>query len=214
VGYKAALSPGEFVCMGAMAAAAGITSPARVKLTDLIAADGLPLDSYKHAVASLAQSLRNFNVAIIQVPQPDDVLLRCVLDSVRMFFHQRPAVGADAVHAEDPQIWNRTAGYYAEPQHAREVYDFRPGRMAVEGASMSELPPAGLPELFASLGNATRVILDAIGCSLELRSFSFTDLLDNVPLKTGEMSTSVLTTCCHNRYLSENGRVWYYKYSR
>lgn len=184
--------------MGAMAAA-GISSPARIKLTDLVAVDGLPSENYKHAVACLSQSLRNFNAAIIQVPQSDDVLLRCVLDSVRMFFHSKPMVGAETVHAEDPQNWNRTVGYFAEPQHSREMFDFRPGRTNVEGAAAAELPPTGLPELFASLGNATRVILDAIACSLELRSFSFTDLLDNVPLKTGEMATSVLSSCCYNR---------------
>ena len=186
--------------MGAMAAA-GISSPARIKLSDLVAVDGLPSENYKHAVACLSQSLRNFNAVIIQAPQSDDVLLRCVLDSVRMFFHSKPMVGTETVHAEDPQNWNRTVGYYAEPQHSREMFDFRPGRTNVEGASASELPPTGLPELFAVLGNATRVILDAIACSLELRSFSFTDLLDNVPLKTGEMATSVLSSCCYNRYI-------------
>lgn len=60
--------------MGAMVAA--ITSPARVRLMDLVAADGLPSDAYKHAVITLAQSLRNSNAAIIQLPPGDDVLLR------------------------------------------------------------------------------------------------------------------------------------------
>lgn len=184
--------------MGAMAAA-GISSPARIKLTDLVAVDGLPSENYKHAVACLSQSLKYFNSAIIQVPQSDDVLLRCVLDSVRMFFHSKPMVGADSVHAEDVQNWNRTVGYYVDTHQPREVYDYRPGRTNVEGGAVPELPPTGLPELFASLGSATRVVLDAIACSLDLRSFSFTDLLDNVPLKQGEMATSVLTSVCHNR---------------
>ena len=205
------------------AAAAGITSPARVRLTDLVATDGVPSESYKHAVATLSQSLRNFNAAIIQVPHADDVLLRCVLDSVRMFFHKKTAIlqgasdsaseaaaaaaaGAGIIGAEDPQSWNRTAGYYAEPRHARETYDFRPGRMihneagAAASSVSSELPPAGLPEVFAVLGSASRTILDAIGSSLDLRSYWWTDLLDNVPLKAGETSTSVLSTCCQNRY--------------
>jgi hypothetical protein len=56
------------------------------------------------------------------------------------------------------------------------------------------LPPARLPDLFAMLGNVTWVILDAISFSLELWSFSFMDLLDNMPLNISEMST-----CCHNR---------------
>jgi isopenicillin N synthase-like dioxygenase len=191
--------------MGAMAAAA--SSPARVRLMDLVAADGLPSDAYKHAVAMLAQSLRNSNAAIIQLSPGDEVLLRCVLDSVRMFFHQKPIVGPELIHTEDTQDWNQTSGYFADSQHAREVYDYRPGRTnsaaseeaAEADITTAELPPAGLPELFALLGNVTRVILDAIGCSLELRSFAFTDLLDNMPLKIGEMSTSVLSTCCHNR---------------
>jgi hypothetical protein len=193
--------------MGAMAAAA--SSPARVRLMDLVAADGLPSDAYKHAVAMLAQSLRNSNAAIIQMSPGDEVLLRCVLDSVRMFFHQKPIVGPESIHTEDTQDWNQTSGYFADSQHAREVYDYRPGRTSSAASSeaaeaditTAELPPAGLPELFALLGNVTRVILDAIGCSLELRSFAFADLLDNMPLKIGEMSTSVLSTCCHNRYL-------------
>ncbi|XP_024402494.1 uncharacterized protein [Physcomitrium patens] len=191
--------PSQGIATARLSTLAGITSPARIKLKDLVAVDGLPSESYKIAVASLSQSLRNYNVAIIQVPQSDDVLLRCVLDSVRMFFHLKPMVSADTVHAEDPHNWNCTVGYHAEPQHSREVFDFRPGRMNVEGAGVTELPPTGLPNLFALLGNATRVCLDAIACSLELRSFSFTDLLDNVPLKSGEMSTSVLSSCCHNR---------------
>lgn len=206
--------------MGAMAATAGITSPARVRLTDLVATDGMPSESYKHAVSVLSQSLRNFNAAIIQVPYADDVLLRCVLDSVRMFFHKKTAIvqgasdsaseaaAAAAIGAEDPQSWNRTAGYYAEPQHARETYDFRPGRMihnevgavAAPSSVSLELPPTGLPEVFAVLGSASRTILDAIGSSLDLRSYWWKDLLDNVPLKAGEISTSVLSTCCHNRY--------------
>lgn len=185
--------------MGAMAAP-GITSPARIKLTDLIALDGLPSENYKLAVANLAQSLRSFNAAIIQVPESENVLLRCVLDSVRMFFHSKPVVGADTLHVEDLQNWNNTVGYYAEPQHSKEIFDFRPGRMNVGGAAVLELPPTGLPELFASLGRAARIILDAISISLELQSFSFTDLLDNVPLKEGETATSVLSSCCHNRY--------------
>uniref|UniRef100_A0A7I4ASE1 Uncharacterized protein n=1 Tax=Physcomitrium patens TaxID=3218 RepID=A0A7I4ASE1_PHYPA len=184
--------------MGAMAAP-GITSPARIKLTDLIALDGLPSENYKLAVANLAQSLRSFNAAIIQVPESENVLLRCVLDSVRMFFHSKPVVGADTLHVEDLQNWNNTVGYYAEPQHSKEIFDFRPGRMNVGGAAVLELPPTGLPELFASLGRAARIILDAISISLELQSFSFTDLLDNVPLKEGETATSVLSSCCHNR---------------
>ncbi|KAG6557680.1 hypothetical protein Mapa_000444 [Marchantia paleacea] len=184
--------------MGAMSQA-GIPTPGRVRLVDLLATDGLASDSYKHAVNALSQSLARFNIVVIQLQPGDEILLRCVLDSVRMFFHQRPPPGPDSVHTDDPQDWNRTVGYYSEPHHVRELYDYRPGRSSLEANNGTELPPAGLPELFAVLGKATRAILDAIGCSLELRSFSFTDLLDNVPLKINEVSTSVLSACCYGR---------------
>ncbi|KAL2622055.1 hypothetical protein R1flu_002260 [Riccia fluitans] len=184
--------------MGAMSQA-GLTTPGRVRLVDLLASDGVASESYKQAVISLSQSLTRFSLAIIQLQPGDEVLLRCVLDSVRMFFHQRPAPGPDSVHTDDPQDWNRTVGYYYEPQHMRELYDYRPGRASLEANNGTELPPAGLPELFSALGKATRAILDAVGSSLELRSFSFADLLDNVPLKSNEVSTSVLSACCYNR---------------
>jgi hypothetical protein len=51
------------------------------------------------------------------------------------------------------------------------------------------------------LGNVIWIILNAIICSLELWSFAFMDLLDNMPLKINEMSTSILSTSYHNKYL-------------
>jgi isopenicillin N synthase-like dioxygenase len=184
--------------MGAMSGA-GITQPSHIRLVDLTASDGLPSEAYKHAVRTLSTSLNRFNMAVIQLPPGDEILLRCVLDSVRMFFHQRPPPGVDSVHADDPADWNRTVGYYAEPHHVRELYDYRPGRSPAEASSGPELPPAGLPELFSTLGTATRSILDAIGSSMDLRSWCFNDLLDNVPLKEGEVSTSVLSSICYGR---------------
>ncbi len=87
-------------------------------------------------------------------------------------------------------------------QHAKEEYDYQHKRtsfvaleeVANADITIIELPPARLPDLFAMLGNVTWVILDAISFSLELWSFSFMDLLDNMPLNISEMST-----CCHNR---------------
>lgn len=55
------------------------------------------------------------------------------------------------------------------------------------------------PEAFGSLGRASRVLLEAIGRSLDLRSYTFTELLDNTPLKGPEVSSSVLSTLCHGR---------------
>ncbi|OAY75675.1 hypothetical protein ACMD2_25425 [Ananas comosus] len=49
------------------------------------------------------------------------------------------------------------------------------------------------------LGKVARDILDAISFSLNLRSFSFTEILDNLPLRNREISSSVLSVCCHSR---------------
>lgn len=190
--------------MGAMAGSS-LPSLGRVRLTDLIAADGLPSDRYKFAVSTLSQSLARYYAAIIEVPTGDDVMLRCVIDSARMFFHQRPYPGPEMIHTGDPQEWNKTSGYFTDPQVWQETFDYRPGQTPIEPSSGAELPPAGLADLFSLLGKAARDILDAIGCSLELRSFCFTDLLDNAPLRNGEVSTSVLSLCCHGRSTLQGG---------
>eukprot|EP00249_Psilotum_nudum_P019920 c27475_g1_i1 orf=650-2083(-) len=183
--------------MGAMAGTV-LPCPGRVLLLDLIATDGLASDRYKHAVSVLSQSLARYNCVVIELPQGDDVLLGCVLDSARMFFHQKPIPGPESIHPGDPQDWNRIAGYFTEPHRLRETYNYRPGQ-STDVLSGRELPPVGLPELFSSLAKASRHILDSIGFSLELRSFCFADLLDNMPLKNGEVSTSLLSVCCHGR---------------
>jgi len=61
------------------------------------------------------------------------------------------------------------------------------------------LPPAGLPDIFALFGKAARDILDAISYHLNLRSSPFVEILDNVPLRNREISSSVLSVCCHAR---------------
>eukprot|EP00250_Pteridium_aquilinum_P026460 c33040_g1_i1 orf=542-1042(+) len=162
----------------------GISRPGRARIIDLIAADGLPSDTYNDAVTTLSQSLAKYNFAIIQLPSGDDVLVKCVLDSARMFFHQRPIPSSGSQQGVQIE-WNRSSGYYFEPYNACEVYDFRPGHTS-EGQTTGELySPVALPELFTLLGKVSRQVLDAIGRSLDLRSFCFTDLLDNVPLKPG-----------------------------
>ncbi|XP_057862127.1 uncharacterized protein LOC131070569 [Cryptomeria japonica] len=184
--------------MGAMAGA-GLPSLGRVRLIDLVATDGLSSDKYKLAVNTLSQSLTRYYAAIIELPVGDDVMLRCAIDSGRMYFHQRPYQGTEMIHSGEAQDWNKTSGYFTDPQIWQETFDYRPGQTPIELSCGAELPPAGLPDLFSFLGKAARDILDAIGCSLELRSFCFTDLLDNMPLKNGEVSSSVLSVCCHGR---------------
>ncbi|KAI5083778.1 hypothetical protein GOP47_0003521 [Adiantum capillus-veneris] len=168
--------------------------PGRARIFDLIPADGLASGVYNDAVSTLSQSLAKYNFAIIQLPPGDDVLVNCVLNSTRMFFHHRAMPTSES--GEDGRIeWNRSSGYYYEPHNAREVYNFRPGHIP----ETENYPPVGLPELFSLLGKASRLLLDAICRSLDLRSFCFADVLDNVPLKPGEVSSSVLSSCCYSR---------------
>ncbi|XP_010273603.1 PREDICTED: uncharacterized protein LOC104609083 [Nelumbo nucifera] len=185
--------------MGAMAGN-NLPSLGRVKLTDLIASEGLPSDSYKISVSTLSQSLAQYSAAIIQLPGNDGALLRSGLDSARLYFHQRSSYSAaEMVHTNDSREWCKTSGYYADPQLWQETYDYRPGLTPTEPNNTMELPPAGLPDVFALLGKAARDILDAISFSLNLRSSPFTEILDNVPLRSREISSSVLTVCCHSR---------------
>lgn len=69
----------------------------------------------------------------------------------------------------------------------------------MEGVGVIELLFMGLFNLFVLLGNVICVCLDVIVCLLELWSFLFMDLLDNVLLKLGEMLILVLLSCCYNR---------------
>lgn len=176
-----------------------MSSIGRVRLIDLISSEGLPSESYKISVSTLAESFAQFSAAIIQFPISDSALLRSGLESARLFFHQRAYPSAEMVHTSDPREWCRTSGYYADPQLWHETYDYRPGLTPTEPNGELEFPPAGLPDIFSLLGKAARDILDAISFSLNLRSFSFSEILDNVPLRNREISSSVLSVCCHSR---------------
>ncbi|KAH0454463.1 hypothetical protein IEQ34_016387 [Dendrobium chrysotoxum] len=176
-----------------------LPSIGRVRLTDLIAVEGLPSESYKVSISTLTQSLAQYSAAIIQLPISDGALLRSSLESARLFFHQRAYSPPEMAHTSDSREWCKTSGYYADPQIWQETYDYRPGFTSADSNGSMELPPAGLSDIFALLGKAARHILDAISFSLNLRSFSFTEILDNVPLRGREMSSSVLSVCCHSR---------------
>lgn len=176
-----------------------LPSIGRVKLVDLIAVEGIPSESYKVSVSTLTQSLAQYSAAVIQFPIPEGALLRSSLESARLFFHQREYSPSEMVHTSDSREWCKTSGYYADPQFWQETYDYRPGFTSAVSNRTMELSPAGLPDIFGLLGKASRHILDAISFSLNLRSFSFIEILDNVPLRGRETSSSVLSVCCHSR---------------
>ncbi|CAN6218882.1 unnamed protein product [Urochloa humidicola] len=145
------------------------------------------------------QSWAQYSAAIIQLPPTEGALLRSGLDSARLFFHQRGYNSSEVVHSDDTREWCKTSGYYVDPQMWLETYDYRPGVTVAEPNGAMELPPSGLPDIFAVLGKVSRDILDAISFSLNLRSCAFTDILDNIPLRSQEVSSSVLSACCHSR---------------
>ncbi|KAK6913187.1 hypothetical protein RJ641_022788 [Dillenia turbinata] len=178
----------------------GLPSLGRVKLCDLVPSEGLPSDSYKLSVQMLSQSLAQYSAAIIQFPACDGALLRSGLDSAQLYFHQRASYPPpDMIHVNDAREWCKTSGYYADPHLWQEMYDYRPGLTPTEPSNTMEFPPAGLPDIFTMLGKAARDILDAISFYLNLRSSPFTEILDNVPLRNREISSSVLSVCCHAR---------------
>ncbi|XP_057460305.1 uncharacterized protein LOC130750851 isoform X1 [Actinidia eriantha] len=178
----------------------GLPSLGRVKLNDLIPSEGLPSDSYKLSVSTLSQSLAQYSAAIIQLAPADAALLRSSLESARLYFNQRPSYPtSDMIHTNDSREWCKTSGYYSDPQLWQETYDFRPGLTPTEPNNEMEFPPAGLVDIFSIIGKATRDILDAISFYLNLRSSPFTEILDNVPMRNREISSSVLSICCHAR---------------
>lgn len=178
----------------------GLPSLGRVKLSDLVPSEGLPSEAYKLSVTTLSQSLAQYSAAIIQLPATDGALYRSCLESARLYFHQKAAYpAADVIHPDDSREWCKTSGYRADPQMWQETYDFRPGLTPTEPTNEMEFPPAGLLDIFPLLGKAARDILDALSFYLNLRSSPFTEILDNVPLRSREISSSVLSVCCHGR---------------
>ncbi|KAJ4839445.1 hypothetical protein Tsubulata_025353 [Turnera subulata] len=106
------------------------------------------------------------NAAILELGPDDAALLRCGLESARMYFRTRPPVAAAS----------------------RGVYIYRAGR-AVEDWDSS--PPCAA-EVFRCMGKAARAALRAIARHLRLRSDVFDHLLDDTPLPANEVSSSVL----------------------
>lgn len=65
----------------------------RVKLSDFAPYEGSPNGSYVKAVVALSCSLTRYNAAVIKVGAEESVVMRCALESVRMFFKARAQCG-------------------------------------------------------------------------------------------------------------------------
>ncbi|XP_071706852.1 uncharacterized protein [Rutidosis leptorrhynchoides] len=138
---------------------------ARVRLSDLVTFDGAPTDCYLRAVEALSGSITRHNAVVIELGNEDGALLRCGLESARLYFRTRAHNGS-----------------------VGGVYKYRAGR-ALE--DMDSSPPC-MADVFRCMGKAARAALCAIARHLRLRSDAFNHLLDDNPLPANEASSSVL----------------------
>ncbi|PIN26833.1 hypothetical protein CDL12_00403 [Handroanthus impetiginosus] len=139
-----------------------LDGPSRIRLSDILPYDGAPMGPYIGAVDALSTSLMRYNAAVIELGSDDAALLRCALESARLYFRTRKG--------------------------GRGVYTYRAGR-PLEDVDSS--PPC-MADVFRCMGRAARAALCAIARHLRLRSDVFNDLLDDSPLPANEASSSVL----------------------
>ncbi|KAI7726576.1 hypothetical protein M8C21_010993 [Ambrosia artemisiifolia] len=137
----------------------------RVRLSDLVGYDGVQTDCYLRAVENLSGSLTRYNAVVIELGDEDRVLMRCGLESARMYFRTR----------------GQNCG-------SNGFYKYRAGR-ALEDTDSS--PPC-MADVFRCMGKVARAALNAIARHLRLRSDAFNHLLDDNPLPANEASSSVL----------------------
>ncbi|KAL3655893.1 hypothetical protein CASFOL_000289 [Castilleja foliolosa] len=139
-----------------------LDAPCRIRLSDILPYDGAPMGPYIRAVDSLATSLMRHNAAVIELGSSHAALLRCALESARLYFRTRKG--------------------------GRGVYTYRAGRPLED---IDSSPPC-MADIFRCMGSAARAALCAIARHLRLRSDVFNHLLDDSPLPANEASSSVL----------------------
>ncbi|XP_072994520.1 uncharacterized protein [Typha latifolia] len=149
----------------------------RVRLAEILSYDGAPSEAYHRAVEALCGSLTRHNAAVIELGGEDAVVVRCALESARMYFKAR-------------------AG-----KSSREIYIYRAGRSLEDG----DLSPPCMSDAFRCLGKAARVALSAVAKHLRLRSDVFNHLLDDAPLPVNEVSSSVLVAA-FSHWSLQNGK--------
>uniref|UniRef100_A0A7N0UIY6 PUB 62/63 C-terminal domain-containing protein n=1 Tax=Kalanchoe fedtschenkoi TaxID=63787 RepID=A0A7N0UIY6_KALFE len=148
----------------------GTSQPARVRLSDILPYDGVADVSYSRAVQELSGSLMRHNAVVIELGSEERALMRCGLESARMYFRSGSGGGSN---------WGKGS---------KGVYLYKAGRAMEDG----ELPPPCMADIFTCMGKAARASLSAIARHLRLRSDIFTQLLDDAPLPVNETSSSVL----------------------
>lgn len=71
-----------------------LTLLSRIRFSDIIPYDGAPLGPYIRAVEALSGSLMKHNAAVIELGSEDAALMRCGLESARLYFRTRAAQSA------------------------------------------------------------------------------------------------------------------------
>ncbi|KAG6543369.1 hypothetical protein Mapa_015283 [Marchantia paleacea] len=168
----------------------GSMSLTRVKLADMLPEDGAPSGVYTRTVENLSTSLVRHNAAVIELNGEDAALVRCALESAKLYFRSRGGSGGQVQSWGGPD-WTKSSGYVATP--SRDLYLYRAGNTGRSNFDDVEPPPPVMPEVFRCLGKASRASLSAIARQLRLRSDVFGSMLDDSPLPAGEVSSSVLT---------------------
>ncbi|KAF3794953.1 U-box domain-containing protein 62 [Nymphaea thermarum] len=161
-----------------------ISSLPKIKLSEITSYDGAPTPMYNKAVETLSSSLTRHNAAVIVVGSEEAALLRCALESGKLYFRTRSQFGGS---------WSKPA--------RPGIYMYRAGRALEEGDSS---PPC-LGEAFRCMGKASRVALCAIARHLRLRTDVFNHLLDDTPLPANEASSSVLVAT-YSHTSTQNGK--------
>lgn len=138
----------------------GVLGIVRIKLQDILPEDGAASAAYTRAVEKLSLSLARNNAAIIQLSSEDAALVRCGLESAKLYFRSR----CRNASLWNSSVWLKLSGYLAAP--ARDMYFYRAGR-TLEGEE-TEPPPPCIPEVFKCLGKASRASLSGIARHLRL----------------------------------------------
>ncbi|CAA6666630.1 unnamed protein product [Spirodela intermedia] len=162
----------------------------RVRLSDIIPYEGAPCEAYVKAVESLSGSLMRHNAVFIELDTEDSTMMRCALESARMYFKARTQCSGVGSSSD---TWRKSSG---------GVYTYRAGRALEDG----DLSPPCMSEAFKCLGKAARAALYAVARHLRLHSNVFNHLLDDSPLPLNEVSSSVLIATFSQNSLS-NGKV-------
>lgn len=162
-------------------------SLARIKLLDILPEDGAPSVVYTRAVEGLSSCLAKHGAVIMELNAEDAALVRCALESAKLYFRTRAQTGG-SMQSWAGAAWSKLAGYVASP--SRDMYYYRAGRH-LPGEEV-EHPPPCMSDVFRCLGKASRIALGAISRHLGLRSDAFFSLLDDCPLPSDDVSSSVL----------------------